>query len=111
MESASQCNGCRSYFNHLIAAQDGDSDGRLLCTACNEPRKLQREFSKLLQQQKEQEARILQLEQTLKCADIKHKFEPCKEATTLESAMHDGCPYVYLKHGYKCTGCGLVTQM
>jgi hypothetical protein len=65
----------------------------------------------LLQQQKEQETRILQLEQTLKCAKIEHKFKPFKEATTLESAMHDECPYVYLKHGYKCTGCGLVTQM
>lgn len=58
-----------------------------------------------------QELRIHQLEQALKCAKIEHKFQPYKEATTFESAMHDGCPYVYLKHGYKCMGCGLVTQM
>lgn len=58
-----------------------------------------------------QEARIHQLEQALKCAKIEHKFKPFAEATKLASATHDGCPYVYLLHGYKCTGCGLVTQM
>jgi len=53
MECCSPCDSCHSWFTFLHGPEEGEHDGRRLCSTCNEPRKCSREIA-LLKQEIEQ---------------------------------------------------------